>query len=368
MIKTQNIKKIIYSLLLLSLIIISPIDAFASDSLTYSIAARMIDTTERFTLSLFFSIAQAYQPLYVSIATIGMVLILSKYLFTKVPPLREMLSFTLAMALSSALAFDPDLFKYLVYDTFFDTLYRFDQFVVQSSAHNMPNVASLNFNSLEGMFKTVDTSLMAISQFASDVVTKNQNNWTHLSLYFESLFIYLLYLFISTYFLIIFTISIFGAHMMIIMMPIAISLYPFKKFRHYTSNCANGMFHYGLVTIFACVAISLVVFIANDLVVETQRIESEAASTGSEIEIPASFLTASIMIGFLSIFIIKVSTEFASRVLNSATSQLGGAFPMIVAGATTMARGATTTGKVVSGGVGTITNYTSSFRGSSKGK
>jgi hypothetical protein len=123
------------------------------------------------------------------------------------------------------------------------------------------------------------------------------------------------------------------------------NLYPFKKFRHYAGNCINGMLHYGLVTVFACVAISLVVFISNDLVVEVAKLKEEAAATDSDLTIPSDFLTASIMIGFLSIFVIKISTEFASRVLNSATSQLGGAFPMIVAGATTLARSSTMVAK-----------------------
>jgi hypothetical protein len=345
--KSQIIKKILKISSLILLLI--PINAFAGDSITYSIAAKMIDTTERFSLTLFYSIAEAYKPLYTSIATIGLLLILTKYLFTRVAPLREMTSFFVALTLSSAIAFDADLFKEVVYDTFFDTLYSFDQFVIQASASNMPNIAGVSFDSLSGMFRTIDTSLMEISNFAFGV-TEDNKGWTDIPLFIEACFIYLLYLFIGTYFLVIFTISIFGAHMMIIMMPITISLYPFKRFRHYAGNCINGMLHYGLVTVFACVAISLVVFISNDLVVEANKLREEAAATGRDLTIPADFLTASIMIGFLSIFVIKISTEFASRVLNSASSQLGGAFPMIVAGATMLARNSTTIAKATTAG------------------
>ena len=323
-----------------ALIIFSPTNSFAADSVTYSIAGKMIDATERFTLSLYFSIANAYYSVYIKIATIGLILILSKYLFTRVPPLREMIGFSIAMMISSSIAFDPELFKTLIYDTFFDTLYRFDQFVIQSSASNMPGIKLISFNSLSGMFKTVDMSLMGISNFALETAHNIPLLSTNgFALRIEAYVIFLLYLFIGAYFLIIFTISIFGAHMMIIAMPITISLYPFKRFRHYLSNCVSGMFHYGLVTIFACIAISLVVFISDDLVLQSDKMAAEVAA-GGESDIPADFLTGAIMIGFLSIFIIKVSTEFASRVLNSASSQLGGAFPMIVAGATTLAKSA----------------------------
>lgn len=333
----QEITLKLILVLIAILIVFTPTQSFANESITYSIAGKMIDTTERFTLSLYESIARAYYSVYVKISTIGLTLILAKYLFTKVPPLREMMSFSIAMLLSSAIAFDPDLFKFLVYDTFFDTLYRFDQFVIQSSANNMPGIKMISFNSLSGMFKTVDMSLMAISDFALKTAHDASIFPNGIFLKLEAYFIFLLYLFIGTYFLIIFTISIFGAHMMIIVMPITISLYPFQRFRHYLSNCFSGMLHYGLVTVFACVAISLVVFISDDLVVQADKIAAEVEA-GGESDIPADFLTGSIMIGFLSIFIIKISTEFASRVLNSASSQLGGAFPMIIAGTTTMAR------------------------------
>ncbi len=109
--KIKNAPPLSVSFLSILILVLTPIKAFADDSLTYSIAAKMIDTTENFTLDLFFKIAEAYQPLYVSIATIGLVLILSKYLFTRVPPIREMMSFTIAMTLASAIAFDPNLFK-----------------------------------------------------------------------------------------------------------------------------------------------------------------------------------------------------------------------------------------------------------------
>lgn len=324
------------------ILVLAPTNSFASDSLTYSIAARMIDATEHFTLSLFDSIAAAYKPLYINIATIGLIVILTKYLFTRVAPIREMLSFSIAMMLSSAVAFDTDIFQVVVYDTFFDTLYRFNQFVIQTSAVNMPAVSGESFNSLEGLFKTVDTGLMGISNFASDVAKHNMGLLSNLPVLLESWIIYLLYLFVSTYFLIIFTVSIFGVHMMIVLMPITISLYPFKRCRHYSINCINGMFHYGLVTVFACVAISLVLFIASDLVLEANLLREKSEFFGEPLDIPTSFLTASIMVGFLSIFFIKISTEFASRVLNSASSQLGGAFPMFIAGATTIASNSAT--------------------------
>ena len=338
--KSSKISLGLFLILVIILVFCSPSPSFAGDSITYSIAGKMIDATERFTLSLYASIANAYYSLYLKIATIGLTLILSKYLFTRVPPIREMLSFSTAMMISSAIAFDPELFKTLIYDTFFDTLYRFDQFVIQSSASNMPGIKLISFNSLSGMFKTVDTSLMGISSFALDTAHKI-SPWSAngFALRIEAYVIFLLYLFIGAYFLIIFTISIFGAHMMIIAMPITISLYPFKRFRHYLSNCVSGMFHYGLVTIFACIAISLVVFISDDLTIQSNQMAAEV-SAGGDSNIPADFLVGAIMIGFLSIFIIKVSTEFASRVLNSASSQLGGAFPMIVAGATTLAKSA----------------------------
>lgn len=327
-------KKILKAAIILfvALFILGPVEVFAADSITYSIAEKMLNTAESFSLNLFEKIAEGYKGLYIKIASIGLMIILCKYLFTRVVPVKDLLGFLITMTISSSIALNADTFKLLVYDTFFDALYNFDQFIVQASADQMPGINMITFNSLSGVFNTIDASLMGISSFAFDIFHKSSIIFSIVSL-IESLIIYFLYLFISLYFLVIFTVSIFGAHMMIIMMPITLSLYPFKRFRHYFSNCINGMLHYGLTTVFACVAISLVVFICNDLTIKANELEAQGAT-----EIPPDFLTGSIMVGFLSIFLIKMSTEFASRVLNSASSQLGGAGPMIVAGATTLAK------------------------------
>jgi len=306
--------------------------ANASDSITYSIASRMIDTTEKLSLGLYDSIAIAYKPLYVSIAIIGLTLMILKYMWTGVTPLREMMSFLFSMMISSAFAFDSQLFKSVIYDTFFDTLYRMNQFVIQSSAQNMTEIGFINFSDIEGMFRAVDGSLMAIAEFAWGVSNDNSNlSLSSIPILIQALIICMLYLFIGVYFLVMFTISILGAHMMIILMPITLSLYPFKKFRQYSTNALMGMVYYGLVTLFVCISISLVVLITNDLVVESNKIIDEANANGSDIVFPADFLMGSIMVGLLSIFIIKSAPEFASRLLNAASTQLGGAFPMLIA-------------------------------------
>lgn len=331
--------KIILGFKITALVILfMPANAFAYDgnSITYSIAAKMIDVTEHFSLSLFFAIAEAYKPLYLKIATIGLIIILSKYLFTKVPPIMDMISFIIALVISSAIAFNPGFFKTIVYDLFFETLYNFNQFIVKQAANDMKGMKAISFSSISGMFKTIDLSLMGISDFAYKLTEQNDGFFGDWLLRIQALLISLLYLFIGCYFLIIFSVSILGAHMMIILMPITLSLYPFRKFRHYFSNSINGMFHYGLTTVFACIALCLTLFLCGDLTIEADRLKAEGIK-----EIPADFLVGSIMIGFLAIFIIKMSTEFASRIMNSATSQLGGAFPMIIAGATTAAKVAT---------------------------
>lgn len=330
--------------------------ARASDSITYSIASRMIDTTERFSLGLFDAIAAAYKPLYVSIAIIGLTLLMIKYIWTGVTPMREMVSFLLSMQISSFFAFDASLFKAVVYDNFFDTLYRLNQFIIASSATEMTEIGNIGFNSIEGMFRTVDNSLMFIANFAWDVWQQNSNFLSSTVLFFEALIVYLLYLFIGVYFLVIFTVAILGAHMMIILMPITLSLYPFKKFRQYTSNSIMGMIYYALVTMFVCVSISLVVFITNDLVVQANQLAAEAEANGGDIVFSSDFLTGSIMIGLISIFTIKIAPEFASRILNAASTQVGSVFPMIIAGGITAAKMAYSVDRSVVGAVSSGVN------------
>jgi hypothetical protein len=141
-----------------------------------------------------------------------------------------------------------------------------------------------------------------------------------------------------------------------VLMPITISLYPFRKLRGYFFNCVRGMLHYGLVTLFACVAVSLSVFISNGLIGEADRMLYNGIS-----DIPQDFVTESLTIAFISILLIKMSSEFASRVLATVSSELGNAAPMIVSSAMTMLQMSYRTGVVLgntttSGATGVI-NY-----------
>lgn len=312
-------------------------NAFAGDSITYNIAARMINTVEGISLSLFDSLAEAYKPLYVNIAAIGLMVILIKYLFTRVLPLLDLLNFTISLTIISAIAFNSSIFKSVVYDTFFDTLYNINQYIVQVSAKHIPNAPSLSFGSISNMFHVIDQSIMEIANFSYSLIDNKNGIFSNLWIGIQSFLIFLLYLFVSLYFLVVFSVAILGAHMMIIFMPITLSLYPFKRLRHYFSNSINGILHYGLTAIFASIAICISLSLVSDLAVEARRLKDENIN-----EIPADFLVGAIMIGFLSIFVIKMSSEFAGRIINASTSQLGGAFPMIVAGATTAAKAATT--------------------------
>lgn len=315
------------------------------DSLTYKIAGKMIGITQSFSLNLFENIALAYKSTYVHIATIGLILILSKYLFTRQPPIKEMISFMISLVVASAIAFNVDLFKVIIYDTFFDTIYRFDQFVIQSSSLDIKN-SSADFRDLSSLFSAVDNAVMGVGAFALEVASENEFGWRTIPIWLEAGVIFLLFLFVITYFLVMFTVSIFGAHMMIILMPITISFYPFKSLRVYSHNCFKEMFYYGIITVFLSIAVSLVISITNDLVIQADKIRADALENEIAVVIPVTFFIGAIIIGFMSIFFLKIAPEFASKVLNSSSSQIGGAFPMAIAGATTLAKGSVTAGKV----------------------
>lgn len=304
-----------------------------ADVITSQIAVNMIDVTKRLSLHLFTEIAAAYSVLYVKIATIGFIIILTKFLFTRVVPVNIMISFMLSLTISSAIAFNPTIFKIVVHDTFFKALYNLDQFIVVSASNELSSIRGLGFNSLIGVFAAIDNSLMEISAFAFNSI-KDTNLLATPLIFIQALVIFILYLMVGIYFLWVFTVSIFGIYMMMILMPITISLYPFQRFRQYLTNSIQGMFYYGLITVFASVAIAIVVFISNDLVTQSIQLKEEGA------DIPPSFFMGAIIVGLLSIQIIKMTPEFASRISNASSSQLGGAFAMIATGTAAVAKGA----------------------------
>ncbi len=340
------------------LIILLPSQAFAAngDSVSYHLASKLITAVENLSLFLYSSIATAYLSLFVKIATIGLTIILSKYAITRTVPLKDMMNFCITIVISSSIAFNADLFKSIFYDTFFDALYRLDQFVVQSAASNIPGVRNLNFHSLSEMFEAVDNSFAAIRDFAFEVANNQGTLTGSIVTKIEALLIAILYIFTGCYFLIVFTVSILAAHMMLVLMPITISLYPFRRFRGYFSNCVRGMLHYGLVTMFACVAVSLAVFITNDLIGEADRLLNDGVS-----DLPSAFVTESLMIAFISILLIKMSSEFASRVLATVSSELGNAAPMIASAAMTMVQASYKTSVALGGttasGARSVINY-----------
>jgi hypothetical protein len=340
------------------LIILLPNQAFAmnGDSASYQLASKLITAVENLSLFLYSSIAAAYSSLFIKIATIGLTVILAKCAITRIVPLKDMINFCIAIIISSSIAFNSDLFQSIFYDTFFDTLYRLDQFIVQSAANNMPGVRNLNFHSLYEMFESVDNSFAAIRDFAFEVANNQGTLTGSIITKIEALLIAILYIFTGCYFLIVFTVSILAAHMMLVLMPITISLYPFRKFRGYFFNCIRGMLHYGLVTLFACVAVSLDVFITNDLIGEADRMLDNGIS-----DLPNAFVTESLMIAFISILLIKMSSEFASRVLATVSSELGNAAPMVAAAAMTMVQASYKTSVALGGttasGARSVINY-----------
>lgn len=332
--------------LVLLLMVFFPINSFAADvdSVTYAIAGKMLDVTEHFSLAISASIAGAFKVIFIPLATLGIIFIFAKYLFTRNVPLLDTFYLFLALTISSQIAFNPGLFKFLIYDTFFETLYALDKFIIQSVGSNLPGISTVTFNGLAGMFKTVDMTFMSILKFCGNIIS-DSNLFTKIPIMIQAFILYFLYLFLGAYFLVIFTVSIFSAHMMIVLLPIAISIYPFRRFRNYTTNLLQGLLHYGLISVFACIAIGIVIFMCNDL--SREAADLTALKKG---EIPAGFLIQAIMTSFLGIFLLKISSEIAMRVSNTSSSQIGGAFPMVIGGAIAVAKGSAVAAPIIARG------------------
>lgn len=332
--------KIKFIILTITLLILSSSNAIASErSLTYSMAANIISITEDFSLKLFYSISNAYFSLYVKIATIGMILILTKYLLTRVAPIVDMINFIISLIIASSIAFNAQLFHVVVYDTFFDLLYGLNSLVIRSASESLSGSQIGGPTSLMYMFNTVDQSIGSVMDFALKVIDK-QTLWSTSSIpvMIEAFLIYLLYLFVGFYFVVIITLAIFSIHMFIIFMPITISLYPFKRLRGYLFSSINAVIYYALVTVIACVAISISVYLIQNI-----SIAAEDYMQRDKYDLPADFLCLSILLGFFSIFLIKSSTEIAARFVNAASSQLGGTFSTV---ASTVTRTTIGTAKV----------------------
>ena len=288
----------------------------------------VITTTSSFSVAIFGLIGDYYKRFFHYVAAIGLVIILTKRLVNQSYPTSDIVNFCIALGVASAIAFNVSVF-YEFNKIFFSLMTALNSKVITGTGSDI-----LSNTDSASVLKEVEIVFSDIIKFAASIESGGMFDLVaSLLIGLEALVLMFLFIFVEVYFTVLYAIANVAAHMMIVAMPITISFIPFKTLRPYFFSNFKGLLHYTITTTYLCLAIALIVFIANKLSIEAQQKLAD-----SEKYLESDFLIQAIAIGVLSIFLLKMSSELTSRILNTAGSELGRAFPMLAAGAVSIAK------------------------------
>jgi hypothetical protein len=256
------------------------------------------------------------------------------------------IAFLLAIFLSASIALNKDNFVTFIYNPFFETLYNFASFIARISAGDTYNGGG----GVESMFASIYDSSSKLVKILDDMSERIDVSLFSIlkvvGLMLTIFIIKFLFLFLVALFVIKFTVTIFSAHIIMIIMPITLSLFPFKSLRPYSFNHLKSLFQYGLTIIFYCIAISISIYL-----IEQIRETADEIGNAEEITISFQFLLSAIITAGMGYIMLVSSNEFASKILNVAGNANVLANKAMNRMATIASIGATATG------AGVLANY-----------
>ncbi|MDD2840012.1 MAG: type IV secretion system protein [Rickettsiales bacterium] len=284
----------------------------SSMNLLFDISNDIIGLVEGFTMRLYEAVAVSYRQIYFLLCSIILPAVIYSYVKNKINE-ETVVSFFIAIFLTATIVLNKDNFITFIYKPFFDTLYGFASYIA--------NVSSDNYNSSAGGVETMFGNIYTSSDQLIEILDKMQEK-VNISLFsvfkgfaviLTILIIKFLFLFLVSLFVIRFTVAVFSAHIIMIIMPITLSLFPFKSLRPYSFNHIKCLFQYGLTVIFYCISISISAYLIDGI----QEIAKSLDGSGENI-ITYQFLISAIITAGLGYIMLLASNEFASKILNVA--------------------------------------------------
>ena len=290
-----------------------PSIAFASsDAILYDISVQAIDLSQAFTKAIYIAIATQYKGIYVLLCIISFSILIYCYLQGNAS-MDTLFVFLTTIYISSAIALNYDTFHSIIYKPFFTMLYNMCAFVVTvASGHQSKPVdgASGMFNLIFDSIIQFDKVIETIKEKASFSILSPSSWIKNIAYVLEIFMVRFLILFLSAYFTVKFTISVVLINMLMTMMPITLSLFPFKNYRSYAYNNFKNILFYGLVAIFSAMAMSLTIYLLGGMM--KQDINELSFETFM------SFIT----VGLLGYLLIHSSGELSAKLINTTNSNM----------------------------------------------
>lgn len=284
----------------------------SSMNLLFDISNDIVGLVEGFTMRLYEAVAVSYRQIYFLLCSIILPAVIYSYVKNKISE-ETVVSFFIAIFLSATIALNKNNFITFIYKPFFDTLYGFASYIANVSNDNYYGGGG----GVESMFANIYTSSDKLVEILDDMQGKINVSlfsvFKAFAIVLTILIIKFLFLFLVALFVIRFTVAVFSAHIIMIIMPITLSLFPFKSLRPYGFNHIKCLFQYGLTVIFYCISISISAYLIDGI----QDI-AKSLDYSAENGITYQFLLSAIITAGMGYIMLLSSNEFASKILNVA--------------------------------------------------
>jgi hypothetical protein len=305
-------------LILTSLVFFLPSNAFAANSISYDFITSMMQVSENFTLTLYDALTKSFQGLFYSIATIMVLIHMSRWLFGK-PDVVGLLKLFISIVAVNSLAFTSGAFEEWIYRPIMQTVYALPAFVIKISAGVPVNTS--DSDSLRTMFTSMDSTIESMKSVGV-LVMQQKSFWSSSWLWIQGLFMTILFTGLYCVFVVMFTIGVVASHVMLAMAPFAIALIAFESFRGISFNIIRAFFSYALIPFFASIAMGMTLSAIKGLVSEANKLVFD----GNVDLISDTFLLQAILIGVFSWFFHLKASQFASQTIGGAISDFGQSF------------------------------------------
>lgn len=329
-------------------------------SLLFDISRDVIGLVESFTMRLYEAVAIAYKQVYFLLCSIVLPAVIYSYVKNKINE-ETVISFFIAIFLSATIALNKNNFISFIYNPFFDTLYGFASYIANVSGGNYQISGGGGVETMfANIYESSGTFITILNNMRDQIDVSLSNMFKVMAIMLTILIIKFLFLFLVSLFVIRFTVTVFSAHIIMIIMPITLSLFPFKSLRPYSFNHIKCLFQYGLTVIFYCIAISISISLIEQL-----NITAQASDNVGEQALSYQFLLSAIITAGLGYIMLLSSNEFASKILNVAGNA------NILANKAMNRMATVVAGAGIVQGAGVLTNYIgrkNSNQGASAGK
>lgn len=286
--------------------------AAVSDSL-FNISNNIIVKVQEFSINMFHNIALGYRDLYKLMLMIVFPMIFYAYAKNKIDE-EVVITFFIAVMISSFIALKQHYFKYFIYDPFFDTLDNMTSFIIQSVKFGgESNFGNKVGNILGIMYDRIGEFNEDLDKIKSNIDFGITNFLKPLALVLTIWLLKIIYIFLVAVFAVNYITYMVSANVIIIIMPITLSLFPFKSLRPYAFNHIKYLFQIGLTIVFQCIAVALTIYLMGDILMMTK----ELINNGDSI-LNYSFMVSSIITAGLGYLLLLKSNDFSSRILNVA--------------------------------------------------